>query len=76
MVRQEAASNERSRDRERGVPIRSISRAIGVHQAVNQLGSLSMMQIAKRGKLPYPTACRLVQTLIHEGLLEQEPARK
>ncbi|MBS7669028.1 IclR family transcriptional regulator domain-containing protein [Croceicoccus gelatinilyticus] len=61
---------------ERGVPIRSVSRAIGVLQAVNQLGSLSMMQIAKRGNLPYPTACRIVQTLIHEGLLEQEPARK
>lgn len=35
-----------------------------------------MMQIAKRGKLPYPIACRIVQTLIHDGLLEQEPARK
>jgi IclR family mhp operon transcriptional activator len=61
---------------ERGVPIRSVSRAIAVLQGINQMGSVSMMQIAKRGRLPYPTACRIVQTLIHEGLIEQEPARK
>lgn len=34
------------------------------------------MAIAKHEKLPYPTAFRIVQTLIHEGLIEQEPARK
>ena len=61
---------------ERGVPIRSVSRAINILQAVNQMGSLSMMQISKRGGVPYPTACRIVQTLIHEGLIEQEPSRK
>ena len=35
-----------------------------------------MMAIARHGKLPYPTAFRIVQTLIHEGLVEQEPVRK
>jgi IclR family mhp operon transcriptional activator len=35
-----------------------------------------MMGIARRELLPYPTACRIVQTLLHEGLIEQEPARK
>lgn len=34
------------------------------------------MQIAKMIDLPYPTACRIVQTLIHEGLIECEPTRK
>ena len=34
------------------------------------------MDIAKRAKVPYPTACRIVQTLLHEGLIEREPARK
>jgi len=61
---------------ERGVPIRSVSRAISILQAINQMGSLSMMQISRRGQVPYPTACRIVQTLIHEGLIEQEPSRK
>lgn len=61
---------------ERGVPIRSVSRAIAILQAINQKGSLPMMQIARTGDVPYPTACRIVQTLIHEGLIEQEPARK
>ncbi|MFS0850323.1 helix-turn-helix domain-containing protein [Novosphingobium panipatense] len=61
---------------ERGVPIRAVCRAISILQEINQMGSLSMMQIAKRGRIPYPTACRIVQTLMHEGLVEQEPARK
>jgi len=26
--------------------------------------------------VPYPTACRIVQTLLHEGLIEREPSRK
>jgi IclR family transcriptional regulator, mhp operon transcriptional activator len=61
---------------ERGVPIRAVCRAISILQEINQMGSLTMMQIAKRGCIPYPTACRIVQTLMHEGLIEQEPARK
>jgi IclR family transcriptional regulator, mhp operon transcriptional activator len=61
---------------EKGVPIRSISRSISVLQAINRHGSLSMIAIARQSAVPYPTACRIVQTLIHEGLIEQEPARK
>lgn len=61
---------------EKGVPIRSISRSISVLQAINRHGSLSMIAIARQSHVPYPTACRIVQTLIHEGLIEQEPARK
>jgi len=55
---------------------RSVSRSIAVLQAVNRRGSLSMMEISRAVELPYPTVTRLVQTLIHEGLLESEPARK
>ena len=61
---------------ERGVPIRSISRCIAVLQAVNRKGALSLMEIARAADLPYPTTCRMVQTLIHEGLIECEPTRK
>jgi IclR family transcriptional regulator, mhp operon transcriptional activator len=61
---------------ERGVPIRAVCRALSILQEINQMGSLTMMQIARRGRIPYPTACRIVQTLIHEGMIEQEPARK
>jgi IclR family mhp operon transcriptional activator len=61
---------------EKGVPIRSISRSLAVLQAVNRLGSLSMMDIAAASRIPYPTACRIVQTLMHEGMLEREGARK
>ncbi len=61
---------------EKGVPIRSITRAIAALQAINRKGSLSMMEIARAADVPYPTACRIVQTLLYEGLIEQEPARK
>jgi IclR family mhp operon transcriptional activator len=61
---------------EKGVPIRSISRCISVLQAINRAGDLSLMEIAKRAKVPYPTACRIVQTLLHEKLIEREPTRK
>ena len=61
---------------EKGVPIRSITRSISALKAINRHGSLSMMEIARAADVPYPTACRIVQTLIYEGLIEQEPARK
>ncbi|PKP92483.1 MAG: IclR family transcriptional regulator [Alphaproteobacteria bacterium HGW-Alphaproteobacteria-16] len=61
---------------EKGVPIRSLSRGIAVLQAVNRGQSLSMMEIARTSEVPYPTACRIVQTLLHEGLIEREPSRK
>lgn len=61
---------------ERGVPIRAISRGIAVLASINRDGPISMMEIARAAEVPYPTACRIVQTLLHEGLVEKEPARK
>lgn len=61
---------------ERGVPIRSVSRSIAVLQCVNRHGSLSLMEIARGVGLPYPTTFRIIQTLLHEGLVECEPSRK
>jgi IclR family mhp operon transcriptional activator len=61
---------------EKGVPIRSLSRGIAVLQAINRGRSLSMMEIASASEVPYPTACRLVQTLVYEGLIEREPSRR
>lgn len=61
---------------EKGVPIRSITRSILALQAINRHGSLTMMEISRAAKVPYPTACRIIQTLIFEGLIEQEPSRK
>jgi IclR family transcriptional regulator, mhp operon transcriptional activator len=61
---------------EKGVPIRAISRGLAVLQAVNKHGGLTMMEIAQLSEVPYPTACRIVQTLLHEGMLEREAGRK
>lgn len=56
--------------------IRSISRGLAVLQAVNRGGSITMMDISRTSRVPYPTACRIVQTLMAEGMIEREPARK
>lgn len=61
---------------ERGVPIRAISRGVAVLQAINRAPPLSMTEISKSAQVPYPTACRIVQTLLAEGLIEREPSRK
>lgn len=61
---------------EKGVPIRSVSRALQVLQAINNAGSLSMMGAARAADIPYPTACRVIQTLIHEGFIEGVPNTK
>ncbi|MEY2882912.1 MAG: hypothetical protein RL490_636 [Pseudomonadota bacterium] len=56
--------------------VRAISRGLAVLQAVNRGGSITMMEICRSAHIPYPTACRIVQTLIDEGMIEREPARK
>ena len=56
--------------------IRSISRALHVLQAINHHGALTMTQISKTVNLPYPTACRVVNTLVGEGVIERETSRK
>ena len=56
--------------------VRAISRAIAVLSAVNRDGPITMMGIARSAEIPYPTASRIVHTLLDEGLIEREPARK
>ncbi|PEQ11424.1 IclR family transcriptional regulator [Novosphingobium sp. PC22D] len=63
-------------DNDRGIPIRSVSRAISVLQAINSHSSLTMTQIATDSGVPYPTACRIVKTLLYEGLIEREDKTK
>lgn len=61
---------------EKGVPIQSFSRSIAALKAINRYGSLTMIEISRAANVPYPTAYRIVQTLLYEGLIEQEPTRK
>lgn len=66
----------RIKDREAtGETIRSISRGIAVLQVINRLGSATMTQISEQAKVPYPTAVRIVHTLLDEMLIEREPDR-
>ncbi|WP_103093909.1 IclR family transcriptional regulator domain-containing protein [Novosphingobium guangzhouense] len=61
---------------ESGVPIRSVSRTLGVLRTINEFGSVSMSEIARHENLPYPTAFRIMQTLLHEGMIEREDRSK
>lgn len=61
---------------EKGVPIRSISRSIAVLQVMNRHNSVTLTEVARAAGLPYPTVCRIVQTLIHEGLVDASPQSK
>lgn len=71
--RQERAAAD---DGEKDGSIRAISRGLRVLQAINRGGSITMMQICRQVGIPYPTACRMIETLIKEGMVEREPARK
>lgn len=56
--------------------IRSISRAVAVLKAVSGRGPLNMSDISEQARIPYPTACRIVRTLMDEGLVVCAPDRK
>lgn len=53
-----------------------MSRAIAVLQAINRFGPISVGDVSKICRLPYPTTNRLVLTLAHEGLVQRDEARK
>jgi len=61
---------------EKDQPIRSITRALSILKTINRLDSPTLTEIAGATDLPYPTTFRIVQTLISEGMIEQEPFRK
>lgn len=57
-------------------PIRAVTRALDVLKAINRLRGGTLAEIARQADLPYATCFRMVQTLILEGLVAQEPSRK
>lgn len=61
---------------ERGVPVRAISRGFAVLSAISRDGPITLMGISRSAEVPYATACRIAQTLLHEGLIEREHSRK
>lgn len=80
LERPEEGAGTGAEDREAGAArseaVRALSRGLAVLQVINRGGSVSMMQISRGARIPYPTAVRIVQTLIEEGMVEREPARK
>ena len=61
---------------ERDGNVRALARGLAVLQVINRGGAVTMMQISREAGIPYPTANRIVATLIESGMIEREPARK
>lgn len=61
---------------DRGIPIRAITRGLAVLQELNRNRPMTMMEVARKTHLPYPTTCRIMQTLVHEGWVEREETHK
>lgn len=59
-----------------GVPIRSVSRTIAVLKLINRHRSIPLHRIVRSTGLSFPTVSRIVRTLAHEGLVEQEPVSR
>ncbi|MCS6987573.1 MAG: helix-turn-helix domain-containing protein [Sphingomonadaceae bacterium] len=76
MADSEVAPPARPVGEERDGNVRALARGLAVLQVINRKGSVSMMEIARGAAIPYPTACRIVQTLIELGMVEREPGRK
>lgn len=71
----DAGANDAGKTEDKST-IRSLARSIHVIQAINRHGSLALTEIARATGIPFPTAYRIVNTLIEEGLIEREPTRK
>ncbi len=55
--------------------IRAISRGIAVLKFINRAGSANLTTISRSTNIPYPTVCRIVNTLLEEALIEREENR-
>ena len=74
-MRQQSPQDHDSPPVTKDVPIRAVSRSLDALKAINRYGRLTLGDIAKEVDVPYVTACRIVQTLVVEGLIVREPAR-
>ena len=52
--------------------IRALSRGLAVLQAINRAGSLTMTGISQTSGVPYPTARRIVASLLTDGMIERD----
>ncbi|WP_162528488.1 helix-turn-helix domain-containing protein [Novosphingobium sp. BW1] len=59
-----------------GVPIRAVSRTLSVLRTINHEREVSLTDLVRIENLPYPTMFRIVQTLVHEGLIERDASGK
>ena len=56
--------------------IRAISRSLAVLRVINRAGSMLIIEVARACSIPYPTARRIIHTLVRERYLERETTRK
>lgn len=63
-------------DKDSDGSIRAISRGLSVLKIINRKGSANLTEISRETEIPYPTVCRIVNTLLQEEMIEREPNRK
>lgn len=56
--------------------IRAIGRGLSVLKVINRMGSANLTEISRETQIPYPTVCRIVNTLVQEEMIEREQNRK
>ena len=76
MARNSSGSGDEEDTSSHGVPVRAVSRAFEILESINRLGNATIMEIKEDCRLPYPTVYRMIMTLVHDGWIETESARK
>ena len=71
-----SAKNDSSTKGDSDGAIRAIGRGLSVLKVINRKGSANLTEIARETEIPYPTVCRIVNTLMQEEMIEREPSRK
>jgi len=56
--------------------VRSLSRGLQILAAINQCGSMTIMEAARGCDLPFATTSRIFDTLVKSGMIERETSRK
>ena len=56
--------------------VRAIGRGLTVLKLINRHRTLTVADIARLSAMPYQTTCRIVETLVDEGMIERDRHRK
>jgi IclR family mhp operon transcriptional activator len=61
---------------EREGSVRAVRRCLAILKAINRAQHATIKDVAAVTGIPYPTACRIAQTLADEGMIERDPTSR